>query len=154
MKSKKNKNRNITHFLYILPNLILYSLLSILPICLGIYYSLTDWNGITKNYNFVGLANYIKIINDSRFKRAESFNLRYACMLIVGVLVISLCLALLMNQPIKGKNVFRAIYFFPACISMLTIGLIFNYIFFEGVPIIGNILNIDFLKKNILSGRL
>ncbi len=153
MKNRKNRDRNLTHFFYILPNLILYSALSITPICLGIYYSLTDWNGITKNYNFVGLSNYIKILNDRRFHRAVMFNLRYAFMLIVGVLFLSLCLALLMNYPVRGRSVFRAIYFFPACISMLTIGLIFNYIYFQGLPVIGNALNIDFLKKNILSGR-
>lgn len=112
MKNRKNRDRNLTHFFYILPNLILYSALSITPICLGIYYSLTDWNGITKNYNFVGLSNYIKILNDRRFHRAVMFNLRYAFMLIVGVLFLSLCLALLMNYPVRGRSVFRAIYFF------------------------------------------
>ena len=55
MKSTKNRDRNITHFLYVLPNLIMYSFLSIVPIVLGLYYSFTNWNGIGKNYKFVGL---------------------------------------------------------------------------------------------------
>ena len=50
MKSTKNRDRNITHFLYVLPNLIMYSFLSIVPIVLGLYYSFTNWNGIGKNY--------------------------------------------------------------------------------------------------------
>lgn len=152
-KSKKNRDRNITHFFYILPNLILYSLLSIVPIGLGLYYSFTDWNGIGKNYKMVGFSNYIKILKDKRFRKAVSFNLRYAAMLILCVMLLSVILALLMNLKIKGQNVFRAIYFFPACVSMLTIGLIFNYIFFQGIPGIGEYLGIEALKKNILSGR-
>ena len=61
MRNRKNRDRNITHFIYVLPNLLMYSLLSIVPIVLGLYYSFTDWNGIGKNYDFVGFHNYIKI---------------------------------------------------------------------------------------------
>ena len=43
MKSTKNRDRNITHFLYVLPNLIMYSFLSIVPIVLGLYYSFTTF---------------------------------------------------------------------------------------------------------------
>lgn len=60
MKSTKNRDRNITHFLYVLPNLIMYSFLSIVPIVLGLYYSFTNWNGIGKNYKFVGLKTILK----------------------------------------------------------------------------------------------
>lgn len=152
-RSKKNRERNIVHFLYVLPNLILYSLLSIVPIILGLYYSFTNWNGISKKYKMVGFSNYIKILKDSRFRKAVSFNLRYAVMLIICVMLISVILALLLNAKTKGQNFFRAVYFFPACVSMLTIGLIFNYIFFQGVPGIGEALGIEALQKNILSGR-
>ena len=153
MKSTKNRDRNITHFLYVLPNLIMYSFLSIVPIVLGLYYSFTNWNGIGKNYKFVGLKNYIKILSDNRFRKAVLFNIRYAAMLIICVMLLSVVLALLMNTKIRGQNCFRAIYFFPACVSMLTIGLIFNYIFFQGIPSLGTSLGIEALQKNILSGR-
>ncbi len=153
MRNRKNRDRNITHFIYVLPNLLMYSLLSIVPIVLGLYYSFTDWNGIGKNYDFVGFHNYIKILKDSRFRKAVLFNVRYAAMLIVCVLLISVILALLLNTRIKGQRFFRAVYFFPACVSMLTIGLIFNYIFFQGLPSIGEALGIEALQKNILSGR-
>lgn len=152
-KRSTHRERNITHFLYVLPNLLLYSLLSVLPIVLGLYYSFTDWNGISKKYNIVGLANYVKILSDRRFRKAVLFNLRYAAMLIICIMVLAVVLGLLLNSKIKGQNAFRAIYFFPACISMLTIGLIANYIFFQGVPSIGNALGIEALQKNILSNR-
>lgn len=152
-RSKKNRERNIVHFLYVLPNLVLYSLLSIVPIILGLYYSFTNWNGISRKYKFVGLDNYIKILKDKRFRKAVSFNIRYAVMLIICVMLLSVILALLLNARSKYQNFFRAVYFFPACVSMLTIGLIFNYIFFQGVPSIGESFGIAGLQKNILSGR-
>ncbi|MBQ6365199.1 MAG: sugar ABC transporter permease [Oscillospiraceae bacterium] len=155
MLSKKNKNRdrNITHFLYVLPNLLLYSILSVVPIVLGLYYSFTDWNGISKKYNIIGLANYAKILSDKRFRKAVIFNLRYAGMLIICIMILAVILGLLLNSKVRGQNAYRAIYFFPACISMLTIGLIANYIFFQGVPSIGKSLGIVALQKNILSNR-
>lgn len=153
MGTRKNRDKNITHFIYVLPNLLLYSLLSIVPIVLGLYYSFTDWNGIGKNYDYVGFSNYIKIITDRRFQKAVLFNIRYAAMLIICVMLISVILALLLNSKIRGQGFFRAVYFFPACVSMLTIGLIFNYIFFQGIPSIGDALGIEALQKNILSGR-
>lgn len=153
MGTRKNRDKNITHFIYVLPNLLLYSLLSIVPIVLGLYYSFTDWNGIGKNYDYVGFSNYVKIITDRRFQKAVLFNIRYAAMLIICVMLISVILALLLNSKIRGQGFFRAVYFFPACVSMLTIGLIFNYIFFQGIPSIGDALGIEALQKNILSGR-
>lgn len=152
-KNKTNRERNITHFLYVLPNLVLYSTLSVLPIVLGLYYSFTDWNGISKKYNFVGFSNYLKILSDRRFRKAVFFNLRYAAMLIICIMVLAIVLGLLLNAKIKGQSAYRAIYFFPACVSMLTIGLISNYIFFQGVPSIGQALGIEVLQKNILSNR-
>ncbi|ETP73160.1 permease component of ABC-type sugar transporter [Lachnospiraceae bacterium JC7] len=146
-------NKNLTHLLYVLPNLILYSLLSIVPIIMGLFYSFTDWNGIGKNFHIVGVDNYVKILTDKRFHKAVLFNIRYASMLILCVLFISVALGLLLNTKTRFQNIFKSIYFFPACVSMLTLGLIFNYIFFQGVPMLGELLDIDLLKTNILSSR-
>ena len=74
-------------------------------------------------------------------------------MLIICIMFLAVVLGLLLNTKVKGQNAYRAIYFFPACISMLTIGLIANYIFFQGVPSIGKSLGIEALQKNILSNR-
>ncbi len=153
MNKRKNLDRNITHFLFVLPNFLLYTALSVFPILLGLYYSFTDWNGIGKKYNFVGLANYAKILTDKRFKKSVVFNLRYAIMLIICVMVLAVVLGLLLNTKTKVQNLFKSIYFFPACVSMLTIGLIFNYIFFQGIPSLGEKLGIEALQTNILSSR-
>ena len=150
MNKRKNLDRNITHFLFVLPNFLLYTALSVFPILLGLYYSFTDWNGIGKKYNFVGLANYAKILTDKRFKKSVVFNLRYAIMLIICVMVLAVVLGLLLNTKTKVQNLFKSIYFFPACVSMLTIGLIFNYIFFQGIPSLGEKLGIEALQTNIL----
>lgn len=151
---RKNKERDITHFLFVLPSLTLYTVFSIFPILLGIFYSFTDWDGIKKDYNFVGLRNYVKMFSDKRFLHSVSFNLRYTVLLVIGVTVISVCIGLLLNQKIRGRSFFRSAYFFPAVISSLTGGLIFNQIYGKGIPFIGALLGIGFLEKNILTNKI
>lgn len=149
-KPVRNLERNITHILFVLPNFLLYSFLSVMPIIIGIYYSFTDWNGITKKFNFIGVKNYLTMFNDPRFIRAIWFNLRYALLLIVCIVVVSTCLALLLNTQIRARSIFRTIYFFPAVVSMLTVSLIFNEIFYRAVPALGTVLGIEALQTNIL----
>jgi raffinose/stachyose/melibiose transport system permease protein len=158
MKKKKQKSilndsleRNITHALFILPNLILYSLFSVFPIFYGIYYSLTNWNGIRRNFQFVGIANYARMFGDSRFVRAIRFNSGYVCMLILCIVVLSVALGVLLSRRIWARSFFRSAYFFPSIIGLITAGLIFNQIFGHGLPAMGRFFGIQVLSKNILA---
>ncbi len=148
-----DRERRITHSLYVLPSTLLYTLFTIVPIVIGFYYSFTNWNGISRQYKFMGMQNYLKIFSDRRFTKAISFNVSYAAMLIFCVLALAVVLALALNANRYHKTFFQMTYFFPACISMLTIGLIFNYIYFQGVPALGQALHIPWMEKNILSSK-
>lgn len=46
--NKQNRDRNLTHLIFVAPLTIIYTCLSIFPILLGVYYSFTNWNGIAK----------------------------------------------------------------------------------------------------------
>ena len=147
------RERNRTHLLLVLPDVILYTVFSVFPILLGIYYSFTDWDGIRKSYQFIGLRNYIKMFTDKRFLNSVSFNVWYTILLVIVVTVLSVILGILLNQKIKGQSFFRSLYFFPAVISLLTGGLIFNQIFGRGIPFLGEVLGVEFLQKNILASK-
>lgn len=147
------RERNRTHLLLVLPDVILYTAFSVFPILLGIYYSFTDWDGIRKSYQFIGLQNYIKMFTDKRFLNSVSFNVWYTILLVIVVTVLSVILGILLNQKIKGQSFFRSLYFFPAVISLLTGGLIFNQIFGRGIPFLGEALGVEFLQKNILASK-
>ena len=147
------RERNRTHLLLVLPDVILYTVFSVFPILLGIYYSFTDWDGIRKSYQFIGLRNYIKMFTDKRFLNSVSFNVWYTILLVIVVTVLSVILGILLNQKIKGQSFFLSFYFFPAVISLLTGGLIFNQIFGRGIPFLGEALGVEFLQKNILASK-
>ena len=158
-KSKKKthsamtRERITTYGLFCLPGFIAYCVFLIFPILMGIYYSFMDWNGISKSYNFIGFANYAKLFTDKKFGEALLFNFRYTIMLIVGVVVISVVLALLLNKEFKGRSFFRTLYFLPAVLSMITVSLVFKQVFFYVLPAIGKALGIDALSTNILASK-
>lgn len=148
---KYDRTKKITFALFTLPGFTLYSVFFILPVIMGIYYSMTDWNGISRKFNIIGFENYSNVFRDKRFLNAILFNLKYCILLTICIVVLGIILAILLNSRIKGITVFRAIYFFPAVLSMLTVGLIFNQIFYRAIPPIGQALGIKFLSNNILS---
>ena len=158
-KSKKKthsamtRERITTYGLFCLPGFIAYCVFLIFPILMGIYYSFMDWNGISKGYNFIGFANYAKLLTDKKFGAALLFNFRYTIMLIVGVVVISVVLALLLNKEFKGRSFFRTLYFLPAVLSMITVSLVFKQVFFYVLPAIGKALGIEALSTNILASK-
>lgn len=152
MKRKVNWEREITYLCFVIPALILYILFFILPVGMGVYYSLTDWNGLSQNVTFIGLKNYQKLFTDSAFLQALRFNSVYAVLLVVAIIALSMVLALCLNAKIKCRTFFRGAMFFPAVLSMLTVGMVFNEIFTRVIPGLGKLLGIEFLQTNILSG--
>lgn len=147
------RERITTYGLFCLPGFIAYCVFLIFPILMGIYYSFMDWNGISKSYNFIGFANYAKLFTDKKFGAALLFNFRYTIMLCVGVVVISVILALLLNKEFKGRSLFRTLYFLPAVLSMITVSLVFKQVYFYVVPAIGKALGVEALSTNILASK-
>lgn len=152
-KKKKISKKSISMFLFTVPATVLYCIFFIYPIVIGIMYSFTDWNGLAKDFKFVGLANYIEAFSNSRFQNAVKFNIKFTILAVILIVGISLILALIFNSDIRFKSFFRGIFFFPAVLGMLVVGLIFNEIFYRVVPVIGQALNISWLSTNILASK-
>lgn len=142
-----------TYTLFLVPGFLVYCVFLICPIVMGIWYSLMDWNGITKNYNFIGFQNYVKLFSDKTFKKALLFNLRYTLILAVGIVVLGIILALLLNRNMKGRTFFRTLYFLPAVLSMITVALVFKQIYFYVIPAVGKAQGIKMLTTNILAQK-
>lgn len=137
MKKSKVLNRNHILFLFTLPILIMYCVFFIIPLLMGMKNSFTDWSGTSPDYNFIGIKNYIDIFQDERFRNALIFNFKYTILLTVGTVIISLIIAIVLNQKIRGRRFFRSVFFLPAILSLVTVGLIWNELFYRVIPLIG-----------------
>lgn len=138
-------------YLFLLLPLILQFIFFFFPLIQGFIYSLTDWSGLTRNYNYIGFENYKTIFSDNRFLTSLGFTTFYTVCLIIGEIFIGILIASLLNSKIKGIGFFRTTYFFPAVLSTVTVGLIFSQIFNYGIPQIGEWLNNSFFQQNLLA---
>ena len=145
------RRQSIIFSLFAVPQTIVYILFFIAPIVGGIFYSFTDYNGISKELGFVGFANYRTVFSNSRFMKAVFFNMKYSALLVAVILSLSLVLALILNSKIKGKTFFRSMFFFPAVLPLLTMGLVFNSIITKGIPQLGASLGLSSWEISLLS---
>ena len=141
--------KNRAYMAIIIPMLVLFFTFHTFSFLKGIFYSFTDWKGYG-TWDFVGIANYLKLWGDEAIGDAYKFTFKYAVCATILVNVISLLLALALNAKIRCKNALKAIYFLPYMLSALIVSFVFNFIFSNVLPDLGQKLGIGFLSTNIL----
>jgi len=118
-------------FLFVLPAILLVALFRIFPLVWGLVLSLTDASGVSQG-KFIGLDNYRAIAVDPTFRDSIENTLILIATLPAWILL-PLLLAILIHQGVPGGKIFRAVYFFPAVLSSVIVGSIFNVVLrFDG----------------------
>lgn len=114
--------------LFLLPTIIGFVVFTIVPVVMSLIYSFTNYDGVTP-YSFIGLKNYIKLFGNKEFLGS----LRNTTYFVVGTVpigcMIALVIAVVLNQDMKFKAVYRACYFMPTIVSMIAISVVFQQIF-------------------------
>ncbi len=112
-----------------LPAVGFYILFQGYPIICSIQYSLLDWSGMTSDAVFTGLANYKELIQDGLFWNAFFNSFKYMLMIVPLELAVSLFLAyMLNNERLKGRSVYRTMYFIPVITTASVVGIIMIFI--------------------------
>lgn len=114
------------------------------------YISLTDWKGFTPSYNFEGFKNYIALFNDSLFWISLKNNLILILGFVIGVILLGLLIAVLLDQKIKGENFFRTIYLLPFGLSFVVTATLWTWMYSPKMGTINVLLekfNLGFLKS-------
>ncbi|RYH10494.1 MAG: sugar ABC transporter permease, partial [Alphaproteobacteria bacterium] len=104
--------------LFIAPALLLVGVFRIFPLIWGFVLSFFDSDGMTK-FDFVGFGNYVALASDNAFRDSVENTL-------ILIATLPMLLAILIHQGVPGGSFFRAVYFFPAVLSSVIIGSIFN----------------------------
>ena len=127
MNSKAKQNRSL--LVFTLPAILVYMIFKLVPALFGIFYSVTDWNGLNKNFNIIGLDNFKEILSDVYFWNSIIFTLKYVVVMVLVANVLALLLANLIESLSKAKGFFRTIFFMPNMISMIIGGYMWMFIF-------------------------
>ncbi len=132
-KSRKKKilRDNLTGYAFLLPNAIGFLIFTFLPVIASFILAFFQWDGMSPLYNakFVGLANFINLLFKDKLFWKYFYNTLFFMLNIPIGMAVSLILALLMNQPLKGIVVYRTIYFMPVISSMVAVALLWRWIY-------------------------
>lgn len=131
MNSKKEK---IYGVFATVPALILFSIFTYIPLLMTLGYSVTDWNGFSKNFNFVGIDNFVQVFKDTEVLQTFGNTLYFTILVVVIGLAIQLMLAIFLFEKLKGRNVLRAIIYAPCIISPVIVSLTWvNFFQYAGI---------------------
>ena len=112
---------------FVVPALVLYVVLYMIPTIAGVVISLTDWNVARSEIHFIGLKNYINIFKSVGGTYGQSLvhTLEFTFVTVIGKTILGLGLALLLHRGLKSRNIFRTIFFVPYALAPLIIGISF-----------------------------
>lgn len=121
-------HRTIIYFIFLFPLLFTFAVTVIIPLCLGIGYSFTDWNGIRMT-QAVGLHNYVTMFKEPQFIWSVLMTFVFVVLNMILVNVVGFLLALLCTNKMRGTSFYRAAYFLPNLIGGIVLGYIWQFIF-------------------------
>lgn len=114
--------------IFLVPTMAAFLIGFIIPFIEGIYLSFCKFTTI-KDAKFVGIQNYIEAFKDSNFIGSFKFTTLFAIVSLVLINVLAFLIALSLTQNIKGKNIFRTVFFMPNLIGGIVLGYVWQLIF-------------------------
>ena len=134
------KKKGIRLFIeFVVPPMLIWALVVILPLIYGLYLTFTDWNGLSNNYNLIGLKNYVDVFTDKTFLTSLGKTFIYVFFVVILSNVLGIVLALLLTYGIKLQGVFRTCFFAANMIGGIIMGYIWNYIFSFALTKVGEV---------------
>jgi multiple sugar transport system permease protein len=131
-----NRNqRLLIPYIFIAPNVVVFVVFMFVPILLAFYISLNEWTLIGYP-TFVGLGNYLDMLEDSEFLRAFYNTGVYMVGTVPTSIALGLAVAVGLNRKLPGRTLLRSIFFVPVIISLVAVALIAAWIFNDNYGII------------------
>lgn len=126
-RNASTKEQARTAYLMLIPALIILGIFVFYPIVSAGYLSLTSWDGFNPEKPFVGLSNYIRLAKDNEFWNSLLVTVIYAFGVSVLSVISGLFFALLLDGPLRGRGIYRTIYFLPVVTSSVAIAIVWKY---------------------------
>jgi multiple sugar transport system permease protein len=117
----------VNGWLFVLPVVLGTLLLNILPAIPNLYYSMTEWNGLT-DPQWIGFDNYRSMRHNDDFLNSMKVTTIYVAASVPLTMIAALGLALLVNRKLRGMSIFRAIFYVPHIASIIAVVIVFRYL--------------------------
>jgi ABC-type sugar transport system permease subunit len=126
---RPKKGGGLTPWLFALPAIAIYVVFLVYPSLTSVFFSFTDWDGLSATYNIVGLQNYLTMLSDPVVLQAVINNVIWTIVTIVFPVAIGLALAILLNGKVRGKPVLRMIFYTPAVLPLIAVASIWGWLY-------------------------
>lgn len=163
LENKSKNNKKNSHFkqkfkewFEVLPfiglGLVLLSVFVVYPQIKNIYMAFTNYNIMPgQPSEFVGFANFMRAFHSEKFWLAFRNTVLYGVVTVPGQMAIGLIVAVLINNVIKGKNLYKVMIYIPVITSWIVVSLIFKYLFTDGKE---GLINYALLKLHLISNPI
>ncbi len=148
---KRKLNTIQKEAIFIAPSLTLYTIFFVIPFAIGIYYSFTNWQGISHNYEIIGLSNYTSLIKDQFFIDSIKRTLYFTLFNIFFTNVLGMIFALMLAGEVRFNKVYRLILMLPSILSLVVTGFLWQFMFTKISADIYKYTSIDLFNTNWLS---
>lgn len=128
MKKTYRIKNGAPYVFMVLPALIIFVTFFIVPLIYTAKYSFYNWTNFSQEITFSGLENYKSIFEDDILVRSIKNTLIFAIVTVTVQSMISLPVSVFLNSKLRGRNIYRAIFFAPAVLSTLVVGYLWKYL--------------------------
>ncbi len=118
------------NLLFLLPAMLLFGYVVLVPFVQGVPYSFTNWKSIiSPDKQFNGLSNYVMMLKNSYFQNAFGHTLLFTLIYEVGTNFLGLCIALLLFRSSKFANLCRTMMFVPFTTALTSAAIVWSYVY-------------------------
>lgn len=119
---------SIPYVLMVIPAVVIFATFFILPLIFTAKYSFYNWTNYSPDITFSGLENYTQLFSDGIIIKGLKNTLIFALLTVTIQSLISLPVSVFLNSKLRGRTIYRAIFFAPAILSTLVVGYLWKYI--------------------------
>lgn len=127
MTANGESRRRWTAFAFLAPWIVGFAVFTIYPVAASVYYSFCDYDVLSRPV-WVGLLNYQDLASDYVYWQSLRNTLVFCALSLPLGLIFALALALLLNQPVRGRGMFRAIYYLPSLVPAVASAMVWLWI--------------------------
>ena len=136
------KHNKLHDLILVAPGYLIYIVFMIIPLGMTLFYSFTNWDGISKNYKMIGFKNFVRLFSDASFYNALKVTLVIMVITVLIYNVLGVLLAVLLNHKNRICAFTKSAVFVPTVLSSVVVAFIWSYIMQTDGGVINTVLGL------------
>lgn len=145
------KHSRLVDILFLAPTVFSFLMIIVVPFLFGLYYSMTNWTGVSPNVDFVGMRNFVTLMRRPDFLYSFLITMAFTIINVALVNVVAFALSLIVTSNLRFRNFYRAGFFVPYLIGGIVLGYIWQFILNNIFVELGASYSIAALRTSFLS---